>query len=83
MNALIAKVAYVRIYARKRVIPLKAKIGNKIYDSNDEPIMVILDKQDVEYISNMPKHNTKYCSYPETGYSEEDIKEFMKLKEGD
>ncbi len=65
------------------MIPLKVKIGNKIYDSNDEPIMVILDKQDVEYISNMPKHNTKYCSYPETGYSEEEIREFMKQKEGD
>lgn len=62
---------------------MKVKIGNKIYDSNDEPIMIILDKQDMEYISNMPKHYSKYCVYPEIGYTEEDIKEFMKLKEGD
>lgn len=83
MNVATVKAVYVRTYARKKVIPLKVKIGNKIYDSNDEPIMIILDKQDVEYISNMPTNNTKYCSYPETGYTEGEIKEFMKLKEGD
>lgn len=83
MNVATAKAVYVRIYARKKVIPLKVKIGNKIYDSNDEPIMIILDKQDVEYISDMPKHYTKYCSYPKTGYTENEIREFMKLKEGE
>lgn len=65
------------------MIHLKVKIGNKICDSNDEPIMIILDKQDMEHISNMPKHYSKYCVYPETGYTEDDIREFMKLKEGE
>lgn len=65
------------------MIPLKVKIGNKIYDSNDEPIMIILDKQDVEHISDMPKHYTKYCVYPEIGYTEDKIREFIKLKEGE
>lgn len=27
---------------------MKVKVGNKIYDSNDEPIMIILDDTDKE-----------------------------------
>ena len=45
---------------------MKVKIGNKIYDGEKEPIMVILNKAEREQIKNMPPDNTKYCMYPGT-----------------
>ena len=48
----------------EKVILLKVKIGNKIYDSKDEPIMLILSPLDKENISNMDKDHLKYCSFP-------------------
>jgi len=58
---------------------MKVKIGNKIYDAEDEPIMVILSDKDKGNINSMGKA-TKYCGFPE-GWSEEDIVEFMKMEE--
>jgi len=43
---------------------MKVKIGNTIYDSEEEPIMVILSQKDKENIKNMAPYCTKYCSYP-------------------
>lgn len=43
---------------------MKVKVGNKIYDSNDEPIMIILDDQDKENIAKMHKDKKKFISYP-------------------
>jgi hypothetical protein len=43
---------------------MKVKIGNKIYDSEDEPIMVILTDKEKDQISRMPKNAMKFCSYP-------------------
>ena len=45
---------------------MKVKIGNKIHDSNIEPIMVILSEGEKEQISNMHPASTRYCSYPNT-----------------
>lgn len=53
------------------------KIGNKCYDSNQEPIMVILSNDDKELIGSMAPDAFKYCSYPECGYTEDEICEFM------
>ena len=58
---------------------MKVKIGDKIYDSEVEPIMVILSKSDRENISNMLPDATKYCSFPD-GEPIENIKEFMKIQ---
>ena len=44
---------------------MKVKVGDKVYDGNDEPVMVILSDEDKENIKNMPADNTKYCSCPE------------------
>ena len=55
---------------------MKVKIGNKIYDSNIEPIMIILSEEDKLNISNMEEQR-KYCSYPDDIDTEEVIK-FMK-----
>jgi len=56
---------------------MKIKIGDKIYDAKDEPIMVILEGNDKENIKKMHPMATKYCSFPEE-FSSDQIKEFMK-----
>lgn len=45
---------------------MKVKIGNTIYDSEKEPIMIILSDKDKENISNMHKDATRFCSFPES-----------------
>ena len=44
---------------------MKVKIGNKIYDSNVEPIMIIFSPGEREQIKNMAADATKYCIYPD------------------
>ena len=44
---------------------MKVKIKNKIYDSDKEPIMVILSDEDKKNISAMHKECDKYCSAPD------------------
>ena len=61
---------------------MKVKIGDKIYDSSDEPIMLIIGDTEKNLIANMADDATKYCSFPDKGYTEEQIKEFMKTKKG-
>ena len=43
---------------------MKVKIGNKIFDSEKEPIMIILDEKDKNNISLMKNEDFHYCSYP-------------------
>lgn len=57
-------------------INVRVKIGDIIHDSNNEPIMLILDGEDIDNISNM-EGQKKYCSYPED-MSADDIVRFMK-----
>ena len=45
---------------------MKVKVGNKIYDGEHEPVMVILSKGDRENIASMLPDATKYCVYPST-----------------
>ncbi len=56
---------------------MKVKIGNKIYDSDEEPIMVILDDYNKHDISHMAEDDKKYCVFP-TDLSEDQAREFMK-----
>lgn len=56
---------------------MKIKVGNKIYDAEDEPIMIILTDKDKKNIKNMLPTATKYCSYPDN-YDSDDIRKFMK-----
>ena len=44
---------------------MKVKIGDTIYDAQDQPIMVILNDQDKKNITEMPAGSYKYCGYPE------------------
>lgn len=59
---------------------MKVKIGTKVYDSNNEAIMIILDEEEKEMIGNMSKNSTKFCSYPEDMPVHE-VLEFMELNE--
>lgn len=64
---------------------MKVKIGDKIYDSEKEPIMLIFDNdkqkdQITQHLSNMEIKEgiRKYIQFPEL-YSIDDAKEFMKI----
>jgi hypothetical protein len=56
---------------------MKVKVGNKIYDGNEEPVMVILTDQDKENIKNMHPDCTKYCVYPESWGEQEEVSAWM------
>jgi hypothetical protein len=60
---------------------VKIKVGNKIYDGKNEPVMVILSAGEKEQIANMHPDATKYCVYPgEEKWIKDDykaIKEWM------
>lgn len=58
---------------------MKVKIGNIIYDSSEQPIMIILEDYNKDHISNMPKEAHKYCEFPDN-ISEKDAREFMRTK---
>lgn len=62
---------------------MKVKVGNKIYDSEHEPVMVILSDQDRINIENMHPKANKYCVYPDgeewTKDDHKKIKEWMKV----
>lgn len=56
---------------------MKIKIWDTIYDSNDQPIMIILDKNEKKLIANMAENATKFASFPEDSNKTE-IEEWMK-----
>jgi len=56
---------------------MKVKIGHRVYDGENEPVMVILSEKDKENIRGMDSSATKYCCAPD-GMTEEDVKKFMK-----
>ena len=58
---------------------MQVKIGNKIYDSNKEPIMLILSDEDKENIAKMHSDKYKIISAP----SGMDVKEVRKFIDGD
>lgn len=55
---------------------MKVKIGEKIYDSNEEPIMLILGEDDKYNIEQMHEECSQYVGYPEH-LSDEDLDSFM------
>lgn len=63
---------------------MKVKVGDKTYDANTEPIMIILSLDEKEQISNMAPDATKYCVYPNTDEwtrnNYEKIKAWMEYK---
>jgi len=57
---------------------MKVKVGNKIYDAEKEPIMIILSDVDKKNIANMNPECTKYCVYPDN-LKKEKVSVFMQV----
>ena len=55
---------------------MRVKIGDKWYDSEEEPIVVELSDQDKINIAHMSEIAKKYCSFPE-GLSRDKVREWM------
>ncbi|MDD5703771.1 MAG: hypothetical protein PHU23_17185 [Dehalococcoidales bacterium] len=56
---------------------MKVRIGDKIYDSNKEPILLVLTDFDIENISEIDGQK-RYCSFPEH-WDRKEIKKLMDL----
>jgi len=59
---------------------MRVKIGLKIFDSCVEPIVLVLSDEDKVNIANMLPECHKYCSYPDEGFSEDEIRAFMEIE---
>lgn len=64
---------------------MRVKIGDNIFDSEKEPIMLIFENDEqknlvVQHLSNIePKEGIrKYAQFPDS-YNDDAIKEFMKI----
>lgn len=62
---------------------MKVKVGNKIYDGKEEPVMVILEGNDKQNIENMLPECTKYAMFPDGLMDEDEMRAWMKVPEGD
>lgn len=56
---------------------MKIKVGKKVYDGKDEPIMVILTKRDKRNIANMAPTATKYAQFVANKFTMEEIDKWM------
>jgi hypothetical protein len=56
---------------------MKVKVGNHVYDANEEPIMLILTDEDKQLINEMSPEATKYCAFPD-GYPREKVIKWMR-----
>lgn len=57
---------------------MKVKVGDKIYDGADEPVMIILTAVDKQNIVNMLPDDAKYCVYPaEDKWTKNDYKAIL------
>lgn len=60
---------------------MKVKIGEKFYDSDKEPIMIILGDDDKHNIENMLEDCSKYLSYPDDVFeTDEDAYKWMETE---
>jgi predicted NodU family carbamoyl transferase len=63
---------------------MKVKIGDKIVNAEDEPIMIIFSNAEerltvANHLKSMPDDNLKYCMFNESTASREEVKKFMKI----
>ena len=57
---------------------MKVKVGDTIYDSEDQPVMVILTDTDKHNIATMSSKATRYCMYPTTGMTPDELLAWMR-----
>lgn len=64
---------------------MKVRVRDKIYDSENEPVMIILAEQDKINIANMLNDCFKYCVFPGNsewvGNDYQKIHKFMEVDE--
>lgn len=61
---------------------MKVKVGNKIYDGEKEPVMIIINDGEKQQIADMHPDCTKYCVYPaEEHWTKNDYKNIKKWME--
>jgi len=58
------------------------KIGDQVFDSNKEPIVIIFSEEEKELISSMHPKNIRFCSYP-NGFQISEIEKFMRTEDLD
>jgi hypothetical protein len=56
---------------------MRVKIGDTIFDSSDEPILVIFEEEELEKIQVMAHGDNKFCAYPDN-MDEEEVVEFIR-----
>jgi hypothetical protein len=56
---------------------MKVKVRARVYDANEQPIMLILTDEDKVLIAAMAPEAHRYCAYPK-GADPERIQEWMK-----
>ena len=59
---------------------MKVKIANIIYDSQEIPILIIFDSEEIKHMQDMSSDNHLYCSFPDDS-KDEDINKFMNVDE--
>lgn len=59
---------------------MQVKIGDQVFDSKDQPIMVVLSEADKRNIENMLPEATKYASFPENFGTPEEMRSWMKIE---
>lgn len=57
---------------------MKIKVGDKVYSSKDQPVMVILAEHDKYNITHMAPDDTKYAEFPgDLAWTEEEMLAWM------
>jgi len=63
---------------------MQVKVGDKIYDGGNEPVMIIITSAEKELIADMPEGRYRFCSYPaEQEWVADDYKKIKAWMEAD
>jgi hypothetical protein len=57
---------------------MKVKIKDQVFDSRNEPILVLLERDEKELIANMAPDDKRFCVFPDD-WNEEDVLKFMEI----
>jgi len=55
---------------------MRVKVGDRVYNGEEEPVMVILTDKDKENIAKMLPECAKYCEHPD-GMDDEEVYKWM------
>jgi len=56
---------------------MQVRIGDKIYDADQQPIMLVLSDLDRQQIAAMPAGLHCFCAFPADKFNQEDIQRWM------